>query len=752
MTRRYLSAWIAITVLTALGGLFGGHSAASAATSVASDPLATPAAQAELTWLANLPNRSFARRVVSGYFGGYSGTADPSTGKNWASELLEITGTGPTPPSVLTLTGQQPGILACDYGAGWSSPGPVPTTIDTSCDSDLANWARPSSGGSGLVSVSMHLPNPDAAATSPGQPLPSATFEQIYDPTTSSGVTIQNTFNGYLNNIAAGLQVLQSDNIPVLFRPFLEGNGNWFWWDGQTPNDFKALWRYTYNYLTSQKGLHNLLWVYSPSCNGSANAPANPGATADPAAEYPGDAFADIVGLSCYFGGSQGNHLVTPGSAILSEYAEMTLLGKPFAFTEMGFGTDNLTTTAYPDSSLIDMIRTYFPATAYFLCWNGGYGPVTNAAGSATAASALFDDPWVINRGTQIDPSGPVTQPPSALLYGFEGSAEGWTASGDTTSGVSALAGGPWAVTEWATQGSYSLKANVNLAGGNAYLTRIASASIPDMNLSGDTSLTVTAATASWQTGSVSSARIFLKTGSNWVTYLGPVTPVASTAAGGTRLSINLNSVGNLTDVQEIGVEFMPAAGATGSSAAYVDNVILSGRGQTVDGFENVNSSTGAVTGATEGWSLDWSSGVTSNGPWAVEANVASDESASQGLYALKANVNLAGGPAYLTDIEGTPVDMTNWTELTVDAATASWQTAADSTAVLFIQTGPNLTTYYGPTVPVDSNGVTLTLNLNGIANLNDVRKIAVEFKPATGATGNSAIYIDNLTYMTSTP
>jgi len=412
MTRRYWSAWIAAALLMGSASLIGGHSATSVATPMASDPLATPAAQTELNWLANLPNPSSTHRVVSGYFGGYSGTADPSTGKNWASELQEITGIGPT-PSVLTLTGRQPGILACDYGAGWANPVPVPTSIDTSCDSDLANWARPSAGGSGLVSVSVHMPNPAATATSPGQPLPSATFEQIYDPAPSNGVTIQNTFDGYLNDIAAGLQMLQSDNIPVLFRPFLEGNGNWFWWDGQTPNDFRALWRYTYNYLTSQKGLHNLLWVYSPNCNGSASAPANPGATADPAAEYPGDAFTDIVGLDCYFGGTDANPLPTPGSAILSQYEEMTLLGKPFAFTEIGFGTNNDTTTAYPDSALIDMIRTYFAGTVYFLCWNAGNGPVTNAAGSATATSTLFKDPWVINQGSQIDLSDPVN--PSAL-------------------------------------------------------------------------------------------------------------------------------------------------------------------------------------------------------------------------------------------------------------------------------------------------------------------------------------------------
>src|SRR5258708_14233689 len=121
----------------------------------------------------------------------------------------------------------------------------------------------------------------------------------------------------------------------------LEGNGNWFCGEGQTPNDFRARWRYTYNYLTSQKGLHNLLWVYSPTCNGSASAPANPGATADPAAEYPGDAFTDIVGLDCYFGWTDANPLPTPGSAILSQYESMTLLRKPLAFTQIGFGTIN---------------------------------------------------------------------------------------------------------------------------------------------------------------------------------------------------------------------------------------------------------------------------------------------------------------------------------------------------------------------------------------------------------------------------
>src|SRR5260370_41796711 len=96
MTRRYWSAWIAAALLMGSASLIGGHSATSVATPMASDPLATPAAQTELNWLANLPNPSSTHKVVSGYFRSYNRTAEPRTRKNWASKLPEITGIGPT--------------------------------------------------------------------------------------------------------------------------------------------------------------------------------------------------------------------------------------------------------------------------------------------------------------------------------------------------------------------------------------------------------------------------------------------------------------------------------------------------------------------------------------------------------------------------------------------------------------------------------------------------------------------------------
>src|SRR5260370_36106927 len=103
MTRRYWSAWIAAALLMGSASLIGGHSATSVATPMASDPLATPAAQTELNWLANLPQPSSPHRGVSGDFRGYSGTREPRTRKQWATQRPVITGDGPT-PSVVTRT------------------------------------------------------------------------------------------------------------------------------------------------------------------------------------------------------------------------------------------------------------------------------------------------------------------------------------------------------------------------------------------------------------------------------------------------------------------------------------------------------------------------------------------------------------------------------------------------------------------------------------------------------------------------
>lgn len=54
-------------------------------------------------------------------------------------------------------------------------------------------------------------------------------------------------------------------SVPVIFRPYHEHTGSWFWWgaDHCTPQQYKDFWIMTYNYITNEKKVNNLLWAYS---------------------------------------------------------------------------------------------------------------------------------------------------------------------------------------------------------------------------------------------------------------------------------------------------------------------------------------------------------------------------------------------------------------------------------------------------------------------------------------------------------
>lgn len=93
------------------------------------------------------------------------------------------------------------------------------------------------------------------------------------------------------------LRQLRDARIPILWRPYHEMNGVWFWWCAKPgENGFKKLWIMTYDYLTRVHGLDNLLWVWNT------NAPRDKqGDEAGPYADYyPGSEYVDILAADVY--------------------------------------------------------------------------------------------------------------------------------------------------------------------------------------------------------------------------------------------------------------------------------------------------------------------------------------------------------------------------------------------------------------------------------------------------------------------
>ncbi|OJW15282.1 glycosyl hydrolase [Mucilaginibacter sp. 44-25] len=110
------------------------------------------------------------------------------------------------------------------------------------------------------------------------------------------GGTAHATYLQWLDKAAAYLNELRGDDgelIPILFRPFHELTGNWFWWGANTcaPDEFKQLWRFTIDYLRQTKKLHQLLVVFSEADFNS---------EAEFMQRYPGSAYVDFLGFDNY--------------------------------------------------------------------------------------------------------------------------------------------------------------------------------------------------------------------------------------------------------------------------------------------------------------------------------------------------------------------------------------------------------------------------------------------------------------------
>ena len=63
--------------------------------------------------------------------------------------------------------------------------------------------------------------------------------------------------------IAGYLKQLQDAGVTVLWRPYHEMNGVWFWWGNRKgENGIVKLWKMMYERYTNYHHLNNLLWVW----------------------------------------------------------------------------------------------------------------------------------------------------------------------------------------------------------------------------------------------------------------------------------------------------------------------------------------------------------------------------------------------------------------------------------------------------------------------------------------------------------
>lgn len=150
-----------------------------------------------------------------------------------------------------------------------------------------------------------------------------------WDSLVTDGTPLNLAWKEGADKVANYLKQLQKEDIPVLWRPYHEMNGVWFWWCNQKGEQgFKRLWIMMYNYFTKHHKLNNLLWVWNT------NAPRDiPGDEAwDYELFFPGNQYVDILAADVYRHDYKQSH-----------HDDLLALakGKPIALGEVGDIPDN---------------------------------------------------------------------------------------------------------------------------------------------------------------------------------------------------------------------------------------------------------------------------------------------------------------------------------------------------------------------------------------------------------------------------
>jgi mannan endo-1,4-beta-mannosidase len=150
--------------------------------------------------------------------------------------------------------------------------------------------------------------------------------------------------------------------VPVIFRPYHEFDGNWFWWGAThcTPEEFKSLWKFTVSYLRDELDVHNFIYGFSPDNKYNTEE--------EFLARYPGDEWVDLVGMDNYGDFGRDRYDLETAARklkIVSDYAKKA--GKLAALTETGL--ESIPNPRWWTETLLKVLKMHDMELCYVLVW-----------------------------------------------------------------------------------------------------------------------------------------------------------------------------------------------------------------------------------------------------------------------------------------------------------------------------------------------------------------------------------------------
>ncbi|HEV7331582.1 MAG TPA: glycosyl hydrolase [Flavisolibacter sp.] len=292
---------------------------------------------------------------------------------------------------VKSVTGSHPAVIGIDL-MGFS--GQSADAIQKEKER-LRKVAQDTYNRGGVITIAWHFNNPVSAGGFYWKDSVSKPAVRYIIP----GGEAHNQYKEILRGIgkwAASTRGKDGKLVPMIFRPFHEFDGGWFWWGAphSTKEEFVSLWQFTVSYLRDSIGVRNFLYAFSPDNRFNTEA--------EFLERYPGDAWVDMVGMDNYGDmGRDGQYNLDAAIRklkIVSDYAVKA--NKLAAFTETGL--ESISNPNWWNDVLLKVMKTDGMRLAYVLVWrNDQHSPTHYYApfpghSSVPDFMKFYNDPYTL--------------------------------------------------------------------------------------------------------------------------------------------------------------------------------------------------------------------------------------------------------------------------------------------------------------------------------------------------------------------
>ncbi|MFD2942350.1 glycoside hydrolase family 26 protein [Flavobacterium notoginsengisoli] len=304
-------------------------------------------------------------------------------GHGWSNE--------PNRSDVKSVTGSHPAVIGIDF-SDFSGQSKVQTE---KAKQNLRKIVVDTYKRGGITTVSWHFNNPASEGGFYWKEGVSTASMALIKP----GGSHHEQYKEILKTIADFANSVKAKNgtlAPMIFRPFHEFDGDWFWWGKShtAREDFIAVWQFTVSYLKDTLGVHNFIYAFSPDNQFNSES--------EYLERYPGDKFVDLFGMDNYGDfGRDGKYDLESGLKKLEIISDLGKKKKKLAaFTETGL--ESVPNEKWWTEVLLKTLKTNDLKLAYVLVWRNDstspthyYAPFPGQV-SERDFVRFYDDPFTL--------------------------------------------------------------------------------------------------------------------------------------------------------------------------------------------------------------------------------------------------------------------------------------------------------------------------------------------------------------------